>query len=205
MRQIKRIFVHCTAGSQKTTLKQLENEFKAKGWKSPGYHYVVFPDGKVEQMLDEAKVSNGVRGYNSTSINVAYVGGVDSKLKPIDNRTEAQKDALITLLSGLRERYPDAHIMGHRDIWGKDPKKWQKWCPCFDAEEEYKEIGVLKETPVEVQKAVDDLFFDKKVSGGNGLLDQVEEPVQEVVEPVKNNKKSFFSMIVNLFSKLIRK
>lgn len=91
MRQIKRIFVHCTAGSQKTTLKQLENEFKAKGWKSPGYHYVVFPDGKIEQMLDESKVSNGVRGYNSTSINVSYVGGVDSKLKPVDNRTEAQK------------------------------------------------------------------------------------------------------------------
>lgn len=132
-------------------------------------------------MLDESKVSNGVKGYNSTSINVAYVGGVDSKLKPVDNRTEAQKGALITLLSGLKKRYPNAHIMGHRDIWGKDPKKWQKWCPCFDAEEEYKEIGVLKETPVEVQKAVDDLFFEKKVPVGNGLLDQIKTPVLEPV------------------------
>lgn len=102
MRQIKRIFVHCTAGSQRTTLKQLENEFKAKGWKSPGYHYVVFPDGKVEQMLDESKVSNGVRGYNSTSINVSYVGGVDSKLKPIDNRTEAQKQASLRSSQSLK-------------------------------------------------------------------------------------------------------
>lgn len=182
MRKIERIFVHCTAGSQKTTLKQLENEFKAKGWKSPGYHYVVFPDGKVEQMLDESKVSNGVKGYNSTSINVAYVGGVDSKLKPIDNRTEAQKDALITLLSGLRERYPDAHIMGHRDVWGKDPKKWQKWCPCFDAEAEYAEIGKVKEEPKDPStKIVDDLFFEKNVQAGNGLLDQIKTPVQEPV------------------------
>lgn len=54
MREIKRIFVHCTAGNQKQTLKDLLNEFKAKGWKSPGYHYVVFPDGKVEQLLDES-------------------------------------------------------------------------------------------------------------------------------------------------------
>lgn len=145
MRKIERIFVHCTAGSQKTTLKQLENEFKAKGWKSPGYHYVVFPDGKIEQMLDESKVSNGVRGFNSTSINVSYVGGVDSKLKPIDNRTEAQKASLIKILTELKSRYPEAKIMGHRDVWGKDPKKWQKWCPCFDAEEEYKEIGKVKE------------------------------------------------------------
>lgn len=186
MRQIKRIFVHCTAGSQKTTLKQLENEFKAKGWKSPGYHYVVFPDGKVEQMLDESKVSNGVKGYNSTSINVAYVGGVDSKLKPIDNRTEAQKDALITLLSGLRERYPDAHIMGHRDIWGKDPKKWQKWCPCFDAEAEYAEIGVFKEIPAEVPT-------------------QLAEPVEQNITLKEDGKKSLFDVIINFFSKLIRK
>ena len=31
--------------------------------------------------------------------------------------------------------------MGHRDIWGKDSKKWKKWCPCFDAEQEYKDIN----------------------------------------------------------------
>lgn len=212
MRQIKRIFVHCTAGSQKTTLKQLENEFKAKGWKSPGYHYVVFPDGKIEQMLDESKVSNGVRGYNSTSINVSYVGGVDSKLKPIDNRTDAQKASLVTLLTELKSRYPDAHIMGHRDVWGKDPKKWQKWCPCFDAEAEYAEIGKVKEEPKEVlikpEKILpqaDDLFLEKEVSEGNGILDQIEPLVQVTSEPVKNNKKSFFSVIINLFSKMFKK
>ncbi len=209
MRQIKRIFVHCTAGSQKTTLKQLENEFKAKGWKSPGYHYVVFPDGKIEQMLDESKVSNGVRGYNSTSINVAYVGGVDSKLKPIDNRTDAQKASLVTMLTELKSRYPDAHIMGHRDVWGKDPKKWQKWCPCFDAEAEYAEIGkvvpvqnptLLLEPVAQIDTSADDLFFEKEVSGGNGLLDQVEEPVQEVV-----SHKSLIEKIVKFLTSWMKK
>ena len=29
-------------------------EFKRKGWKNPGYHYVVSADGVVHQMLDEA-------------------------------------------------------------------------------------------------------------------------------------------------------
>lgn len=203
MRDIKRIFVHCTAGSQKTTLKQLENEFKAKGWKSPGYHYVVFPDGKVEQMLDESKVSNGVKGYNSTSINVSYVGGVDSKLKPIDNRTEAQKVSLVNLLTDLKSRYPDAHIMGHRDVWGKDPKKWQKWCPCFDAEAEYAEIGKVKEVPTKPtidERAIDDLFFEKSVQGGNGLLDQI-QPVEQ--EPVQH--ESLLTKIMKIFVKWIQK
>lgn len=203
MRKIERIFVHCTAGSQKTTLKQLENEFKAKGWKSPGYHYVVFPDGKIEQMLDESKVSNGVRGYNSTSINVSYVGGVDSKLKPIDNRTDAQKASLVTLLTELKSRYPDAHIMGHRDVWGKDPKKWQKWCPCFDAEVEYAEID-NKDKIDALKKENENLKYNTWVSD---LQNNVVAPVAFSADtnPVKESKKSLFDVIINFFSKLIRK
>jgi N-acetylmuramoyl-L-alanine amidase len=140
MRDIRRIFIHCTAGSQKQTKNDLLREFKAKGWSAPGYHYVVFPDGRVDSLLAEEKVSNGVQGFNSTAINVAYVGGIDSKGKPEDNRTEAQKSALINLLKELKKRYPNAHIMGHRDIWGKDKSKWKKMCPCFDAEAEYADL-----------------------------------------------------------------
>jgi N-acetylmuramoyl-L-alanine amidase len=98
---------------------------------------VVFPNGNIEKLLDESLVSNGVQGYNSTSINVAYVGGIDNKGRAVDNRTDLQKAALLGLLEGLKLRYPNAHIMGHRDIWGKDKSKWKKMCPCFDAEAEY--------------------------------------------------------------------
>ena len=149
MRDIKRIFVHCTAGSQKQTKNDLLREFKAKGWSAPGYHYVVFPDGKVEQLLAEDKVSNGVQGYNSTAINVAYVGGIGANGRATDNRTDAQKIALEKLLQTLKIKYPNAHIMGHRDIWGKNPANWKKQCPCFDAEAEYANIG-KKEEPAPI-------------------------------------------------------
>ncbi len=144
MREVKRIFIHCTAGNQKQTCQDLLKEFRNKGWKNPGYHYVVFPNGKVEQLLDESLVSNGVQGYNSTSINVAYVGGIDNKGRAVDNRTDEQKEALITLLTQLKKKYPNAHIMGHRDIWGKDSRKWKKMCPCFDAEAEYAFLDYTK-------------------------------------------------------------
>lgn len=39
--------------------------------------------------------------------------------------------------------------MGHRDIWGKDSKKWKKQCPCFDAEKEYEEINNMSFTKSE--------------------------------------------------------
>ena len=69
MRKIDYIAVHCTAGSQVQTISDLQEEFKRKGWKYPGYHYVVAPDGKITQLLDEEKVSNGVKGFNSVTVN----------------------------------------------------------------------------------------------------------------------------------------
>lgn len=138
MRHINYIAVHCTASPQTWGVKELEREFyQSKHWKNPGYHYVVTADGKIHQMLDEAKVSNGVKGYNHNSINVAYVGGVDvaNKLKPIDNRTEAQKKSLLSLLKELHKRYPTAKIQGHRDF-----PNVKKACPSFDAKKEYSNI-----------------------------------------------------------------
>lgn len=143
-RKIKYIAVHCTASSVKATIGDLRAEFSRKGWKNPGYHYVVGRDGGVTQMLSEDKVSNGVRGYNSVSVNVAYIGGIDANGKAVDNRTAEQKTALRVLLRKLRKTYPEAVIQGHRDF---SPDKngdgritadeWVKQCPCFDARAEY--------------------------------------------------------------------
>lgn len=147
MRGIKRIFVHCTAGSQRQTVADLQAEFKRKGWKNPGYHYVIQADGTVKQLLGEQFVSNGVKGYNSTSLNVAYMGGIDADGKAVDNRTDAQKASLLTLLKELKERYPKAEILGHRDISPDtngngivDPWERIKECPCFNARDEYKDL-----------------------------------------------------------------
>lgn len=147
MRNIKYIAVHCTASHQSMTIEGLKQEFERKGWVNPGYHYVVSPDGKITQLLDEDKVSNGVKGYNSVTINVAYIGGIDTNGKPIDNRTDAQKASLHSLLKMLHKKYPTAVIQGHRDFspdLNKDgkitPNEWMKACPCFNAKEEYSNL-----------------------------------------------------------------
>lgn len=147
MRSIKRIFVHCTAGSQRLKIADLQAEFKRKGWKHPGYHYVIQADGTITQLLGEQFVSNGVKGYNSTAVNVAYMGGIDAQGKAVDNRTPEQKASLVKLLKELKGRYPKAEIMGHRDISPDtngngivDPWERIKECPCFNAKDEYKDI-----------------------------------------------------------------
>lgn len=152
MRKIERIFVHCTASWQNnTTVESLKKEFANKGWKNPGYHWVIFPDGKVVKMLEETQVANGVKGYNPTAIHVAWVGGIDKEHpKGIDNRTDKQKLALFDLLTKLKLKYKSAMIMGHRDISKDlnhngviDPWERIKECPCFDAMVEYMDINKI--------------------------------------------------------------
>lgn len=141
MRNIERIFIHCTASSNTATRESILNEFQRRGWRNPGYHYLVEAKGTVHQLLDEKEVSNGVIGYNATAINIAYIGGVNAEGKIADTRTIEQKAAIVHLLLELRERYPKARIMGHRDIWSlNNPQKWKKQCPAFNASKEYEAI-----------------------------------------------------------------
>lgn len=144
MRKIERIFVHCTASKQTATVDDIKREFKNKGWKNPGYHYLIDSNGEIHQLLDEEGISNGVQGYNQTSINVAYIGGIDEKGKGIDNRTDEQKKSLKSLISKLKEKYPNAEVLGHRDISPDkngngivDPWERIKECPCFNVKDEF--------------------------------------------------------------------
>ncbi len=140
MRKINYIAVHCTAGNQSATVNDLLYEFRnVKHWKNPGYHYVITADGGIHQLLDDALVSNGVQGYNHCTVNVAYTGGIDTATqKALDNRTDAQRKALRTVVKMLHQRYPKAVILGHRDFPGV-----AKACPSFNAKAEYADIQSL--------------------------------------------------------------
>ena len=136
MRKIKYIAIHCTATHKNATIKSIKNYWiKNLGWKNPGYHIIVKRDGSAIELLSIDKVSNGVRGFNSETINISYIGGIDEKGKPQDNRTEEQKETLLKILKQYKEIFPNAIIQGHRDF-----PNVKKACPSFDAKNEYKTI-----------------------------------------------------------------
>ena len=69
--------------------------------------------------------------------------------RPEDTRTLRQKGRLLSLLVDLRKLYPNARIIGHRDLSEDkngngiiEPSEWMKACPCFDAKSEYHRIYV---------------------------------------------------------------
>ncbi|KAA5532812.1 N-acetylmuramoyl-L-alanine amidase [Paenimyroides baculatum] len=136
MRTIKYIAVHCTATKQSATIEAIRNYWKRNlGWKQPGYHIIVKPNGDHERLALDETVCNGVKGYNTESIHVSYIGGIDDNGKALDNRTDAQKRTLLQIICGLKAKYPGAVIQGHKDF-----PNVAKDCPSFNAKEEYKHL-----------------------------------------------------------------
>jgi len=153
MRNIKRIFIHCSAGFG--GVESIKRYWKSIGWKSVGYHRIIAEDGEVFQLATYDHITNGVKYYNSTSIHICYIGGVnkDNINKAEDTRTDAQKESLLCELDNALnflsdyQDISDIEILGHRDI---SPDKnlngkvdsWEriKECPSFDAKTEYKNI-----------------------------------------------------------------
>ena len=167
--KIDAIVIHCSATPAGLDYRaaDIDRWHKKKGWKMIGYNYVIDLDGKVEVgrplTIDGAHCNTkGVSGrpYNSHSIGICYVGGLeatkdengniiakkDSRGRKIskDTRTFAQKLAMEKLVYDLMEKYPIVEVIGHRDA---SPDKdgdgvinryeWIKDCPCFDVRAEF--------------------------------------------------------------------
>ena len=137
MRQINYIIIHCSAtkAGQDFRAKDIDRWHRERGWDGIGYHKVIDLNGTIEPGRSEAKPGAHCKGHNSDSIGICYIGGLDKNGKPADTRTELQKAALAGLVADYKRRFPNAKVVGHRDM-----PNVHKACPCFNAKEEYKNI-----------------------------------------------------------------
>ena len=136
MRNINKIIVHCSATPEGRdvsvdTIRKWHVE--DNGWSDIGYHWIIPLSGSIEKGRPESKSGAHAKGFNKNSVGVCYIGGVDKDLNPKDTRTKGQKETLKCLLEDLKDRYPNAEIIGHRNVSSKA-------CPSFDAKLEYKDL-----------------------------------------------------------------
>lgn len=135
MRTITNIVIHCTATPQTTTVESIKSYWKnSLKWANSGYHHIIEANGNIVNLQPIEKPSNGVSGHNANSIHISYIGGVDGKGKPIDNRTAAQKESLVRLIYRYKMMFPNAKIKGHRDFGV--PKD----CPSFSVSDWMEEL-----------------------------------------------------------------
>ena len=128
----KNLVLDVTGKTAKETLANAVNVRRtalkhARGFADIGYHYYITRDGLVHAGRPLYTVGAHVTGYNAHSIGICYEGGLDMRGRPKDTRTLEQKETLRKLLERLKEDYPEAKVVGHRDLPGV-----KKDCPCFE-------------------------------------------------------------------------
>lgn len=122
-REIDLIVIHCadTPADMDIGVEEIDQWHRQRGWNGCGYHYVIRRAGSVETGRDLTTQGAHVEGHNHNSIGICLVGG-----KPDCNFTRAQWDELERLVTTLVIRFPQAKVVGHRDL---DPNRT---CPLFD-------------------------------------------------------------------------
>lgn len=123
------IFVHCSATKPGMDIgvREIRQWHKEQGWLDIGYHFVIRRDGTIEAGREQSAVGSHAANYNSDSIGVCLVGGVDDRNKFAANFTPAQMQSLRSLLGTLQIEYPGSTIRAHHDV---APKA----CPSFDVQ-----------------------------------------------------------------------
>lgn len=134
IQQVNYLVVHCAATkpSMDIGVKEIDKWHRERGFFKVGYHVVIRRDGRIEYGRAQDEIGAHARGFNSKSLAVCLVGGVNDNLKAENNFTPEQFIALRYQLALWKLKYPEAEILGHRDL-----PKVSKECPSFDVKEWY--------------------------------------------------------------------
>ena len=145
MRTIKKRVYHCSAdeGGTDHSLMYYDKMHRDRGFRMIGYHFLIHPDGRVDEGRPLSMVGAHAKGYNRESVGICYIGGLRYG-KPADTRTPQQIIAMRAIDKTLESQFPDSKRMGHRDLSvdlngdGVISKyEWMKSCPCYDVKTEF--------------------------------------------------------------------
>jgi hypothetical protein len=140
MSEMKFLVIHCSATyeGQDVSAETIRRWHtapapKGRGWSQVGYSDLILLNGDRHQFvkhdgdrfIDKEEITNGVKGINSKSRHVCYIGGVDKATKKAKNTLTAdQKETLLSIIKEVLAYKPDVQIAGHNQFDNKA-------CPSF--------------------------------------------------------------------------
>ena len=136
-RRIDEIVLHCSATreGQDISVETIRSwHVDGNGWSDIGYHAVIMLDGTVELGRPLRRSGAHVKGRNSTTIGVCYIGGVEADGKTAkDTMTPAQEQAFRNYVTTMRSVLGPLTISGHNQYSSKA-------CPSFDVREKFADL-----------------------------------------------------------------
>jgi len=135
IKSIEYIVCHCSATppTMNIGVDEIDKWHRNRGWSKIGYHIVIRREpGELGGLIEYgdrtlSDIGAQVKGYNSKSLGICMIGGVDSSNKPENNFTDDQFEALRKTINFFISIFPNAKVLGHRDF-----PNVNKSCPCFD-------------------------------------------------------------------------
>lgn len=137
MRHINEIIIHCSAtpvnwmsgAEAQAKVNEIRRwHVEERKWSDIGYSHIIDRDGTVALGRPIEKAGAHTKGRNSNSIGICLIGGHGGSANDVfgDNFTQAQDNALRTLIAGLKREYPSIEkISGHNQYAAKA-------CCCFN-------------------------------------------------------------------------
>jgi N-acetyl-anhydromuramyl-L-alanine amidase AmpD len=119
-----------TKPRQKVNKAFIERIHRLKGRLWVGYHFILDRKGNIETGRSLDQVGGHAPGFDSQSIGICLAGGMDQEGNPADNFTKDQRENLLTLLTYLHTQFPQAIVVGHRDLPNATIS-----CPQFDVKQ----------------------------------------------------------------------
>ena len=112
MRPITHLIIHHSASARTTTVKDIREWHRARGWTDIGYHWVIDGEGHIRQGRPWEQIGAHVKGHNRNSFGVCVVG---DNTRPDRRWTQTQAASLGFLVDAVRVFYPKIQVLGHRD------------------------------------------------------------------------------------------
>ena len=118
------VVIHCTELPDLAMARSYGERVLYDSGSGNSGHYYIDRDGGIVEYVPPARIAHHTRGWNPRSIGIElvnigrYPDWLDSRRQAMDEAyTEAQIEALIALLDGLRARIPSLlQIAGHEDL-----------------------------------------------------------------------------------------
>ncbi|MDQ0254940.1 hypothetical protein J2S74_002322 [Evansella vedderi] len=134
---ITKIALHWS-GTKQGNAHSFQNHWRTKlGWNTGGYHKIVLTDGTLQHCYADNVVTNGVRGHNTTTLHICYVG---------DGLPNArQMTVLIREIRKWLDRYKQlkaTDVLGHREFSGQNTA-----CPGANMTQFRRELGTTSTPP----------------------------------------------------------
>mgnify|MGYP003640992677 FL=1 len=98
------------------TIRDVDEWHRIAGRLKVGYHFFIRRDGLIEVGRNLNEVGAHTKEHNADSVSVCLAGGLNTRGVVAPDYGKPQIESLFTLVLTLTYMYPNATVVGHRDL-----------------------------------------------------------------------------------------